>query len=145
MTWPQIEKDVKEHWDQKILSWSCPNENRVYVTIESKDWPALCRYLYENLQARFIIASGVDTPGSGIEILYHFDFLQLPQVLSVRVFLKKPDPEIESVSGIFKAAEWIEREIQELLGVRFTNHPNPAHLLLPEDWPKGNFPLRRDQ
>jgi NADH:ubiquinone oxidoreductase subunit C len=117
----------------------------VYITIDPADWPALCRYLYEKLQARFIIASGLDTPGSGIEILYHFDFHLLPQVLSVRVFLKKPDPEIESVSGIFKAAEWIEREIQELLGVRFKNHPNPTHLLLPEDWPKGNFPLRRDQ
>ena len=101
--------------------------------------------MFEDLQARFIIASGVDTPRGVIEVLYHFDFYQLPVVLSVRVALKKPKPAVESLAGVIKGTEWIEREINELLGVTFQNHPDMRHLILPEDWPKGNYPLRRDQ
>ena len=59
--------------------------------------------------------------------------------------MKKPKLEVESLAGIIKGTEWIEREINELLGVTFKNHPNMIHLILPEDWPKGNYPLRRDQ
>ena len=103
------------------------------------------RYIFEELGARFIIASGVDTPRGGIEVLYHFDFYQLPQVFSLRVFLKKPKCEVESLAPYIKGTEWIEREIAELLGVTVKNHPNMIHLLLPNDWPKGKYPLRRDQ
>ena len=41
------------------------------------------------------------------------------------------------------AAEWIEREMWELLGIDFKNHPDMRHLLLDDDWPEGNYPLRR--
>jgi len=60
------------------------------------------------------------------------------------VFLKKPQAEVESIANLIKCAEWIEREIAELLGVKFNNHPNMKHLILPEDWPEGKYPLRRD-
>jgi NADH:ubiquinone oxidoreductase subunit C len=103
------------------------------------------RYIFEELNSRFIIASGVDTPRGGVEILYHFDFFQLPQVFSLRVFLKKSRLEIESLAPFIKGTEWIEREMNELLGITFKNHPDMKHLLLPDDWPKGNYPLRRDQ
>jgi len=43
-----------------------------------------------------------------------------------------------------KCAEWIEREIHEMFGVNFKGHPNLKHLLLKDDWPEGNYPLRRD-
>jgi formate hydrogenlyase subunit 5 len=42
------------------------------------------------------------------------------------------------------AAEWIEREIQDLLGIRFDGHPNPKRLILADDWPEGVYPLRKD-
>jgi NADH-quinone oxidoreductase subunit C len=42
------------------------------------------------------------------------------------------------------AAEWIEREMWELLGIKFLGHPDLRHLLLSDDWPEDNFPLRRN-
>jgi NADH:ubiquinone oxidoreductase subunit C len=45
---------------------------------------------------------------------------------------------------VMYAAEWIEREMWELLGIRFRNHPDLRHLLLSDDWPEGKYPLRRD-
>jgi len=103
------------------------------------------RILFEEMNARFIIASGVDTPRGFVEILYHFDFFQASPVLSVRVAVPKPGLTVDSISPVIKGAEWIEREIAELLGVNFRNHPHPGRLLLPPDWPEGDFPLRRDR
>jgi len=145
MTWKNIEKMIHESWDKKIQKWYAHNANRIYVDIDPKDLVAFSRFLFEDLQARFIIASGVDTPRGVIEIVYHFDFYQLPVVFSLRICLKKPKPEVESLAGIIKGTEWIEREINELLGVTFNNHPDMRHLILPDDWPEGNYPLRRDQ
>ncbi|MCX6358013.1 MAG: NADH-quinone oxidoreductase subunit C, partial [Candidatus Aureabacteria bacterium] len=50
----------------------------------------------------------------------------------------------DSLAPVLKAAEWIEREIHEMLGVRFTGHPNLKRLLLADDMPEGRYPLRRD-
>jgi len=146
MTWEEIKKEIKDKYDKKIIKWFEHNDNRIYVDINPEDLVEFAEYLFKELKSRFIIASGVDTPRGGIEILYHFDFFQLPQVFSLRVFLKKPEIEVGSLSPIITGAKWIEREIHELLGVNFKNHPDyKKHLILPEDWPEGKYPLRRDQ
>jgi len=145
MTWDEIKKSIHQKFDDKILKWFEHNPHRIYVDIEPTDLVEFSLYLFNELGSRFIIASGVDTPRGGMEILYHFDFFQLPQVFSLRVFIKKPELEIESLAPYIKGTEWIEREIAELLGVQFKNHPNMQHLILPQDWPKEKYPLRRDQ
>jgi Ni,Fe-hydrogenase III component G len=144
MTWKEIEKNIRKRFGDKIVKWTVHNKNRIYVDIDPADLTEFSRFIFNGLHGRFIIASGVDVPRGGVEILYQFDFFQLPQVLSLRIFVEKPELEIESIAQVIKGAEWIEREIAELLGIRFRNHPNPAHLLLPADWPEGKFPLRRD-
>ncbi len=144
MKWSQIEHALRKEFGPKILNWTVHNKKRIYVDIDRAQLVSFIRFLFENLQARFIIASGLDTPRNGVEVFYHFDFFHLPQVLSLRVFIGKPDLAIDSIASVIKGAEWIEREIAELLGVRFINHPNPSHLILPEDWPEGVYPLRRD-
>ena len=91
---------------------------------------------------RFAIASGTDTPG-GFEILYHFSFDKTGLIVSVRVLIEdKNNPEIDSLAVISPAFEWIEREMWEMLGIKFTGHPNLKRLLLSEDWPEGKYPLR---
>ncbi|MFH1942116.1 MAG: NADH-quinone oxidoreductase subunit C [bacterium] len=145
MTWKEIENEIRKKFDKKIIKWFEHNDHRIYVDIDPGDLVDFSRFIFENLQARFIIASAVDTPRGGVEVLYHFDFYQLPQVFSLRVFLKKPKCEVDSISHVIPGALWIEREIAELLGIQVKNHPNLVHLLLPDDWPDGNYPLRRDQ
>ena len=145
MSWKEIEKAVRSRFGKKILNWVEHNPERFYMDIDPGSLVECSQFLFKDMQARFIIASGVDTPRGGIEILYHFDFYQLPQVLSLRIFLEKPKLEVDSLAKIIKGTEWIEREINELLGVKFKNHPDMKHLLLPDDWPQGNYPLRRDQ
>ena len=144
MDWNEIKKSLQHDYGDAILKWREHNVRRIYVNIAPETLVPLVKVLFEVHQARFIIASAVDTPRGGIEVLYHFDFQGLPQVLSLRVFLSKPELKVASLTSIITGTSWIEREIAELFGVTFVGHPDPKHLLLPNDWPEGQYPLRRD-
>jgi Ni,Fe-hydrogenase III component G len=119
------------------------SERRVFLEVEAEDVPAASRQLIRQPGARFQTASGIDTP-SGFEILYHWALDPTGVVVSLRTLLPRDEPEIESIAGLCAAAEWVEREMWELLGIRFRNHPDLRHLLLDDDWPEGRYPLRRD-
>jgi Ni,Fe-hydrogenase III component G len=80
----------------------------------------------------------------GFEILYHFTLDASDRIVNLRVILDLERPSIESCAKRVPATEWIEREMHELLGIEFRNHPDMRHLLLTDDWPEGNYPLRRD-
>jgi len=129
----------------KIKNLFRKNDRRLYVDIDKKDIVESARILYQEFKARFSIATGLDT-FKGIEILYHFSLDRQGGIfISLRVLIEdKNNPEIESLSGLFKASEWIEREIYEMLGVNFKGHPELKRLLLADDWPEGKYPLRKD-
>ena len=79
-----------------------------------------------------------------MEILYHFTIEEINLLISLRVKLPKEKLAIDSLATTIKGANWIEREIHELLGIEFRGHPDLRRLLLSDDWPKGVHPLRRD-
>ncbi|MCX5656893.1 MAG: NADH-quinone oxidoreductase subunit C [Candidatus Omnitrophica bacterium] len=140
-----LESTIKERLSGKIISWSERSPKRIYFSIKPDDILEVVTLLFKELRLRFATASGYDTT-SGIEILYHFSFDKEGTIFSVRVLLEdKKKLEIDSISNLFKGAEWIEREIWELLGVNFKSHPNLKHLLLIDDWPEGKHPLRHDE
>jgi Ni,Fe-hydrogenase III component G len=119
------------------------SERRLFVEVDPASVREASRVIFRELGARFQIASGVDTPDA-IEILYHWAFDRADCVVTMRIRLDREAPEIESIADLCKGAEWIEREMWELLGIRFRNHPDMRHLLLADDWPAGRYPLRRD-
>ena len=138
-----IAEIVQERLNGKIISWQMPNSRRYYLTVKKEDIVTVARVLFEDLSLRFCIASGVDTP-EGIEILYHFSDDKSGIIFSVRTLIEdKNSPEIDSLVQLFSAAEWIEREMWEMLGINFRGHPNLKRLLLAEDWPEGEHPLRQ--
>ena len=101
--------------------------------------------LFKELGLRFSIASGIDTP-KGFEILYHFSYDQTGEIFSLCVLIENKEKRaIASLAPLFPGAEWVEREMWELLGIDFTGHPNLKRLLLAEDWPEGDYPLRQKQ
>lgn len=84
-----------------------------------------------------------------IEVVYHLWSVPNKNSLVVKVILPrwKDDrpgeiPEVPSVSGVWSTADWHEREVYDLCGVRFTGHPNLRRILCPEDWV--GHPLRKD-
>ncbi len=136
-------QEVKEKFPDKIVELWEKSPKRIYITVGKKDARDMARYLFEDLGARFIIMSALDTR-QGIEILYHFSFDALGKVVTIKTIVPMPLPEIETVSLVVPAAEYIEREIHDILGVNFINHPNLARFILADDWPEGEYPYRKE-
>ena len=78
-----------------------------------------------------------------LTMVYHFTSTGHRQPLVIKVQLDRIKPEIETVSHIWRTAEFHEREVYELFGVNFLNHPDLRLLILPEGW-EGKNPLRKD-
>ncbi len=128
----------------KILKTDKKNAKRAYVDIYPKDIIEVTRYLFKELGLRFNIASAVDDFDC-IEILYHFSLDRAGFVVTMRAILKdKESPHIDSITSVTRSAWWIEREIHELFGIEFDGNSDLRPLLLPDDWPKGVYPLRKN-
>jgi len=76
------------------------------------------------------------------EVVYHMQ--SHARNLRLRVKCKVPgeNPEIDSLTGVWRSANWYERETFDLFGIRFRNHPDLTRIMLPEDWE--GHPLRKD-
>jgi len=87
------------------------------------------------------VITGVDH-SDRFEVVYNFFSYRKKQNLVLKVILEHNNPEIASVASIWKVADWLERETYDLVGIKFTGHPNLKRILLPEGWL--GHPLRRD-
>jgi Ni,Fe-hydrogenase III component G len=77
-----------------------------------------------------------------IDVIYHFVVEGVS--LNVRASVPKAVDQIDSITRIVPAAILYEREVAEMFGITMVGHPDPRRLVLPEDWPEGDYPLRRD-
>ena len=143
MSREKIRARIESALGKRVLAVQEPSESRLYIEVTSGTVPETARLMHHDLEARLQTASGLDAPGE-FEILYHWALDRLGLVVVFRTRIDRDRPEIESITGICPAAEWIEREMWELLGISFQGHPDLRHLLLQDDWPEGKFPLRRD-
>lgn len=143
MTREEILPRLQSALGDKLLGTHVKSPKRLFVEVAPEHIVEVSRLLFKEWGARFQIASGIDQTTS-FEILYHWAFDALNCLLTVRVRLDRDHPVIDSLTPVFKASEWIEREMWELLGIQFRNHPGLTHLLLKDDWPEGQYPLRRD-
>jgi NADH-quinone oxidoreductase subunit C len=137
-------KRIVDHFGSRILKVNRKSETRAYIDIYPKDVVDVVRYIFKDMGLRFNIASAVDD-FDGLEILYHFAYDPTAIVISVRAMLKdKNDPHIDTITGVTRSAWWIEREIHELFGIEFDGNNDLRPLLLPDDWPSGVYPLRKN-
>lgn len=87
--------------------------------------------------------TSIDRPEDNIvEVIYRLFSYETKDAVVIRVKLDRARSEIETVSDIYRTAEWHEREASEMFGITFKNHPDPRLLLLPDGF-NGN-PLRKD-
>ena len=143
MTRDEVVARIKSALGDRLLELQQPSEKRVYIDVDSDVVPDTARIMSDDLEARFQTASGVDGPVE-MELLYHWALDRIGLVVTIRTRIDRERPEIESITPICPTAEWIEREMWELLGITFQDHPDLRHLLLLDDWPEGKYPLRRD-
>ena len=114
----------------------------------------LCRYLKDSEKfVRLDSITAVDwfPAEPRFEVVYHLHSIdpaipstQIPKSRRVRVKcrLSGANPEIDSVTGVWRSANWYERETFDMFGIGFRNHPNLIRILMPLDWE--GHPLRKD-
>ncbi|MEP1034873.1 NADH-quinone oxidoreductase subunit C [Ekhidna sp.] len=107
----------------------------------------VCDFLHANEKTYFDSLScltGLDNgeEKNSIEVVYNLYSIPYDYHLMLKVELSRQNPEVDSVSDIWKAADWHEREAYDLVGIHFKNHPDLRRILLPNDWE--GHPLRKD-
>lgn len=136
-----ILEEVGKKFPDAIMKIHAPR--RTYIKVPRDQAFALAKFLFKDKGCRFSIATGIDTR-EGIEIIYHFTLDEAGTYYNIKTVVPKNDLKIKSLTSFLPAANWIEREIHELLGVDFTGHPNLKPLLTAESWPSCLHPLCRD-
>jgi NADH:ubiquinone oxidoreductase subunit C len=139
----QIIEDFQKGFNTDILDVITKSEKRIVITIRPEAILRVAEYLYKSAGFRFIIASALHTK-KGFEIHYHFSRDEAGLILNIHVILNKDNPQIESLSNMFNASNWIEREMHELFGINFLNHPNQEKLLSEGNWAEGVYPYRKE-
>ncbi len=128
----------------KLIGIEHKANNRIFLMCEAENAYAVNKFLFEDVPLRFVIATGIDSDDC-FEVLYHFSYDETGSVITVKAFIRdRENPAIESISPFLPAAEWIEREIHDILGIDFKNHPNLRRLILADDWPEGVYPMRKE-
>lgn len=128
---------IKAHvGDVRIVS-----ERRLFATSDKQRFRDLLPALKTAGVTHLSTITGVDR-GNAVDVIYHFDCQ--PAILNLKISLPKDDLKIFTITDIFPGAILYERDLMEMLGVKVEGHPDPQRLFLPDDWPEGKHPLRKE-
>jgi len=106
---------------------------------------SLCKALKENPETKmdYLFCETAADRKDGFHMVYHLTSSELGHCAMLRTILAdKVNPEVATVSDVWMAAEFYEREVFDLFGIRFTNHPDLRRIFLDDDWV--GYPLRKD-
>ena len=139
-------KKLQEHFADDILSTHDQHGDHTAV-LKPDRFLEIARFLKEDsdLQYNFLTdLTAVDYMGKEprFEMVYHFYSLPKNQRIRIKVPLPEDKLEIESLTPLWKTANWLERECSEFFGIKFLNHPDMRHLLLYDEFE--GYPLRKD-
>ncbi len=114
------------------------------MNVTSGDWKTLSNALKDSPGYEFdylFCLTCIDWK-THLTMVYHFTSTTHRHHLVVKIKLDRNVPQVETVAHIWRTAEFHEREVFELFGVKFINHPDLRNLILPDEWE--GFPLRKD-
>jgi NADH-quinone oxidoreductase subunit C len=159
----EIASTLQQQLGDKIKSFQADAIDP-FVVVDRIHLLEVCRFLRDDSRMKFDLLlniSGVDyfepdpkkAPKAGfephLEVVYHFMSFTHKHRFTLKVLLPrwKDDkagqlPEMPSVAGLWRTADWHEREVYDLCGVHFTGHPDLTRILLSDDW--DGHPLRKD-
>ena len=115
------------------------------INIDAADWPALAQQLRTDASLHFdylFCLTCIDWK-THLTMVYHLTSTKFRHNIVIKSKLDRSNPEIESVSHIWRTADFHEREVYEMFGVNFLNHPDLRLLILPDGW-EGKNPMRKD-
>ena len=145
----RVLETLHERFPEAVLSVrEDPQRGDLSAQVRAQDLVDVARFLHEDPGMAFdhitdICSADYPDDLERFEVIYHF--LSLPHHARIRLKARLPEdnPTIGSVTSIWKGANFLEREVYDLMGIRFDGHPDLRRILLPEDYEEG-YPLRKD-
>jgi len=119
--------------------------DELYLAVSGAQLVGLCQFLRADASLSFNFLSFVTSVDwkTHFEVVYYLVSTLHKHKLVLKVKVEdRANPEVPTVSTIWPTADWQEREIFDLMGIRFAGHYNLRRILLPEDWE--GYPLRKD-
>ena len=125
-----------------------PSGSDLSVQVKPEGWHEIAGFLHDDPSMAFdhmtdICSADFPDDLERFEVIYHFLSLPHGTRLRVKARVTEDDPTIPSITDIWKGADFLEREVYDLMGIRFTGHPDLRRILMPEDYDEG-YPLRKD-
>jgi NADH-quinone oxidoreductase subunit C len=118
------------------------------ITVARDHLCKVCRYLHDSPDMDFdyiVHVSSVDWPDEPerFEVVYEVYSIRRRHRIRMKTRVPEDDCVVDSMTDIWKGADFMEREVFDMMGIRFRNHPNLTRILMPDDYPEG-YPLRKD-
>lgn len=139
----RIEETIRNRFPEAVEeSTELSGVSTLYISADAV--VDVCRFLKEDPSLRFdylMSLTAVDWP-ERLNVVYHLYSVYEKHYVTLKVKLGRENPSISSVTGIWKAADWQEREAYDMFGIHFHGHPDLRRILLEEPWV--GFPLRKD-
>jgi NADH-quinone oxidoreductase subunit C len=133
-------QELKEYLPDSIVSLGM-QKNKPLAIIKKDYLVKVAEKVKEMGFDNLSLITGIDYRDR-FEVVYNFLSYSKKQNLVLKVVLDHTDPEVASLSSIWKVADWLERETYDLVGIKFSGHPNLKRILLPDGWM--GHPLRKD-
>ncbi len=110
-------------------------EAPMVVSVPADAWAPLARFAKETIGCRFFsFLSAVDWKDEGLEVVAKVDHVDDPLSLLLKTRLGPGVSACASLTGVYKGADWMERECYDMFGIRFEGHPDLRRILLGDDW-----------
>jgi len=137
----ELVTDLKQRFNGKVTETLIQRPRRVFITITSDALTEIMSYVTQKGYRHVSTITGLDL-GQNLGVIYHL--VEANVVLSLRTVVPKSDPKLSTIVNMIPGAELYEREIHDMFGVVFQGHPDLSPLILPEKWPSGLYPLRKE-
>jgi NADH:ubiquinone oxidoreductase subunit C len=140
----EIVEKLRQSLKNAILEVSAPRKRRIFVHVKTDSLRDSFKYLVNDLEFKHLSTITGSDLGEQMELIYHLAYKGSVE-LSLRINVSKKDPSVPTITNIIPGAALYEREVHDMLGVTFEGHPDLSPLILPEGWPEGVYPLRKDE
>jgi len=132
---------LKNNLADAIIEFRVPKPRKAYILLKPERHRDAISLLLKHVEdTELSTITGTDL-GNEIELNYH---MACGGTVTLKNRVSREKPVIRTITDILPGANLYEREVFDLLGVIFDGHPNLKRLMLPDNWPKGQYPLRRD-
>jgi len=134
-------------WDSRAVAQVIEFRGETTVVVPLEHLVRTAEYLVTEPSLRFSFLSDITTVDRypiepRFEVNYHLLSIERRERLRLKVRVPGNEPVVPSVTPVWPTANWHEREIFDLFGIRFQGHPDLRRILMPEDWE--GYPLRKD-